>query len=397
VEEGFSLFHLEIFIYGKYRGVFMETEIIVLGVGHSIQLASKECQAAVYRAFLDRIKPDVICLERAPLEYNRSDFYEFTYEQELIIIPYAKKNKISLYPFDWLPSTDDQQLAWNLDNIEEPPFVRGKDSYKDFLYFSETTIKEEGFFYSETNEFKLKMEKWLKSAQPGESDFPRRLFLYRTYMQAMRIKHIAKVHRGEKILIVVGHMHKKDIEDILNGVPTLNLINPMSFGLPTSQEVSRNIETEDLFAIASFNLLGIQSQHFIDSEWLMNLFECLEDIELNIEVKLLKTRMDVLKNSLNADDAIKRYLELVKGTDSQVRFTFNGGKDISRIDSYFDPFGNLLILDRLYLEIAREYSKLDNIEKVLEFKKLLLNSGNLSSMQKLQLNAYWDNYITKMN
>lgn len=88
----------------------MKTKIVVLGAGHSNQLVSRECQPAAYRAFFDRVKPDVIGIERSPLEYLRSDFYEFTYEQQNIIVPYAREKKIKVCPFDWLPSQDDSQL-----------------------------------------------------------------------------------------------------------------------------------------------------------------------------------------------------------------------------------------------------------------------------------------------
>ncbi|TSB46048.1 hypothetical protein [Alkalicoccobacillus porphyridii] len=73
-----------------------KTKLIILGVGHANQLVARECQPAVYRAFFDRVKPDVIGVERAPLEFARSHFYEFTHEQQHLILPYAEKNALSL-------------------------------------------------------------------------------------------------------------------------------------------------------------------------------------------------------------------------------------------------------------------------------------------------------------
>lgn len=62
-----------------------KTTLVILGVGHANQLVSKSCQPAVYRAFFDRVKPDVIGVERAPLEFLKSNFYDFTHEQQNII------------------------------------------------------------------------------------------------------------------------------------------------------------------------------------------------------------------------------------------------------------------------------------------------------------------------
>ena len=42
----------------------MKTKVVILGVNHAYQLVSKECQPAAYRAFFDRVKPDVIGIER---------------------------------------------------------------------------------------------------------------------------------------------------------------------------------------------------------------------------------------------------------------------------------------------------------------------------------------------
>jgi hypothetical protein len=349
----------------------MNTRVIVLGVGHSNQLVSKFCQPAVYRAFIDRIKPDVIGIERSPLEYNRSDFYEFTYEQQYIIVPYAKKKQITLRPFDWLPTGEDQQLAWNTNDIEQPPVIRGKVTYKDFIYFNESSVHEEGFFYSETDELKLKLDNWLKVKGSGESDFPRRLFMYRTYMQAMRIKQIAMDCRGATLLVVVGHMHKSDIENILSSTPYIDLIQPSQFGYPEKVEIEENIEVRDLFAIATFNLLGIQSNHFIDWDWIANVIKSLENNTDGAELQLLKIRMGVLTKLYDTQESIIKYKQLIDKVEIDKIFTFNGVKDILRIDSYFDPFGNLSIFNRLHIEIAREYTKIGNREKAEEICVIL--------------------------
>ena len=372
----------------------MNTKVIVLGVGHSNQLVTKDCQPAAYRAYIDRIKPDVIGVERSPLEFNRSDFYEFTYEQQYIIVPYAKKNKIPLRPFDWLVNGEEQQLAWNINDIDQPPLIRGENTYKNFIFFDEAFMQEDEFFLSETDEVKLKMENWLTTANAGESDFPRRLFLYRTFMQAMRIKQIAKEYRGGTFLVVVGLMHKNDIDNILSEVPNIDLVQPSQFGYPTSQEIDENTEVSDLFAVLTFNLLGVQSNHFVDWDWMEHVSKSLERKTEGVELDLLKIRLGVLTNRIGSKEAVAQYEELINTIDTDQVFTFNGVKDDSRIDSYFDPFGNLSIENRIYVEIARECSKIGDIKKVIEIKNLLLNQ--ISKLQGIQMNAYWEKYLLNM-
>lgn len=372
----------------------MKCKVIVLGVGHSNQLVTRECQPAVYRAFFDHISPAVIGIERAPMEYNRSDFYEFTYEQQNIILPYARENNIPVRPFDWTPSSDDQQLAWNISDFDQPPFVRGKETHKDFIYFSESSIQEQNFFFSETDELKRQVYSWINEKKSGEQDFPRRLFLYRTFMQAMRIKHIAKEYIGETVLIVVGHMHKNDIEEILKEVSFIELAQSSAYEYPSTKEIEKNLYVEDLYAIANFNLLGVQSKHFVDFEWLTNVVNRLDGETSSPEVELYKIRLDLLTKAKESKKAINEYQKIINDINPNSTFHYNGLKDKWRLDSYYDPFGNLTILHRVYLELAREYSKINSFEKVEEIKELL--SKELSSFQRLQLNYYWDNYLIKM-
>lgn len=369
----------------------MNTKLIVLGVGHSNQLVTKECQPAAYRAFLDRVKPDVIGIERSPLEFNRSDFYEFTYEQQYIVVPYAKKNKIPLRPFDWLVNGEEQKLAWNIADIEQPPLIRDENTYKDFIFFDEASIQEDEFFLSETNGLKLKVEDWVTNANAGEHDFPRRLFLYRTFMQAMRIKQIADEYRGGTFLVVVGHMHKNDIENILSKTPYIDLVQPSQFGYPTTKEIDENIEVSDLFAVLTFNLLGVQSRHFVDWDWMEFATKSLEDKTEGAELEFLKVRLGVLTNRIGGKEAAEMYELLLNGIDSNQAFTFTGVKEATRVDSYFDPFGNLTIENRIYVEIARECSKIGDFQRVMEIKNFLMSQ--IPTFQGIQLNAYWDKHV----
>jgi hypothetical protein len=191
------------------------TDIVILGVSHSAMLVAESYQPAVFRAYFDQVKPTAICIERAPEELARGSHYEFTYEIQHVAVPYAREHGISLCPFDWLPSAEDKRLAFGVD-IEEPPFLRGPDTYADFLAFRDASALRRDIFYAERQDLQDKTRAWYQQVPANTRlDFARRLFLYRTFMQAMRIGRAPSAHRGGKILVIVGDMHLSDLRDVL--------------------------------------------------------------------------------------------------------------------------------------------------------------------------------------
>lgn len=367
----------------------MKSKIVILGVNHSYQLVSKECQPAAYRAFIDRVQPAGIGIERSPESFSRNDFYEFTYEQQDLIVPYAIEKGISLHPFDWNLTTEEQLLAWNIENIDSPPFMRGEDTYKDFIYFPRI---EEDFFYSERPEVHDQINHWTDTPMKDENDFPRRLFLYRTYMQAMRIKNIARQYKGKTLLIIVGHMHKPDIEGLLKSKDDIEIIHPSYYGYPSELEISNHQRLNDFYAIANFNLLGVQSRHETKNKWLQEVITKLNQHSSSIETKLFTTLFNLPKYP--SEKLIEIYSKLVKDITSSTNFTYTDVKFKDRIDSYFDPFGNLDLKSYLFLLIGKEYINLNNKKEALKYKNLIRNDGNLDLQQKMQFELYWEVFIS---
>lgn len=135
------------------------TELVILGVTHSAMLAAESYQPAVFRAYFDRVQPDAICIERAPNEFARGSQYEFTYEIQNIIVSYAHEKRIPLCPFDWLPTVEDQKLAFGI-NIEDPPFLRGPRSYANFTTFEAPAMSTLSLFYGESAEERAQNRDW---------------------------------------------------------------------------------------------------------------------------------------------------------------------------------------------------------------------------------------------
>jgi hypothetical protein len=244
------------------------TSVIVLGVDHSTQLVARGDQPAALDAFLERAKPDAICVERAPDAFARNDFYEFTYEVQSVVLPYAQRNRIDLCPVDWEPPREDQLLGFGID-LEMVPELRPTKGFQQFLSFPPATLQRRLLDADNPDNLSRVVQWAAQPAAKAADDLPRRLYLYRTYMQAKRLAHAAKARPGGTVVLVVGEFHKRDIEAILAGDPAIELVQPSTVGEPTADEVARHDRREYRLAIAAFNLLGVQAQTGnVDFAWL---------------------------------------------------------------------------------------------------------------------------------
>lgn len=375
-----------------------KTKVFILGVGHSIQLASRNHHPGIIRTFFESVKPDAICIERSPEKYFKSDYYEFTYEQQHLTIPYALEKGIPIYPIDWLPNYEDELLA-NEQSFDhgEPPHIRTK---KDFFrrhgcYPYNQTLEFDFFFADKFDDEMLKKDQeWLDVRKSGVGDYWRRLVLYRTFMQAMRINEVVKKHKGKTVLVVIGAFHKPDLENILIESNEIEIVQPSKY---QNQSEKKQLLRTDLFAIAAYNLLGVQSKYgVVDWNWVDYILKQLEISHGSAEVKLLRTRYKILTDNISNEEAVDLYKNIISASTYEQKLTFHGVKYKHRIDSYFDPFGYLSIKQRSEIELAREYHKLGLHDKHHEMKNSILNNHSLSFMQRTQIEGYWDTYVTNM-
>jgi hypothetical protein len=191
-------------------------------------------------------------------------------------------------------------------------------------------------------------------------------------------------------------MHKEDVEGILGAAPELAIIQPSSFGYPLPEAVDAATTRVDRCAIASFNLLGVQSKEGpVVWDWLQRVVARLEE-QPTAKTLLFRTRLGVLTGGVGPEDATQHYQRIRMMAQDDERFTFTGVKDAARIDSYYDPFGNLSIEQRARLEIARESYKGGRVEAAEGMRTHLLTSAGLSLLQRHQLEAYWDAYVVRM-
>jgi len=368
------------------------TRVIVLGVDHSTQLVARGDQPAALEAFLAHAKPDAICVERSPEAFARNDFYEFTYEVQSVVVPYARRGGIDLCPVDWAPSHEDQLLGFGVD-LEAAPEVRPAKGFQQFLAFPEATTLQRRLLDADDPDKVAKVTQWAATpAAKAANDLPRRLYLYRTYMQAKRLAQAAKAHPGGTVVLVVGEFHKRDIEAIVSTDPAIELVQPSAVGTPDAATIAQHDRREYRLAIATFNLLGAQAKTGnMDFAWLREVVEQLEKEGDTPEVQLLATRLALLEKRIDAKEAIARYARIARA-GGDVPFTWNGVKDRARVDSYFDPFGNLDVRRRVLLESAREWYRLGKTAKGDALRAEV--AEGLSPRQRTQLSAYWQRELT---
>lgn len=369
------------------------TEVVVLGVAHSAQLINRRQQPAAMRALFDALTPSAICIERAPERVARNDHYEFTYEIQDIIVPWARENNLPLCPFDWLPAPDDSALALGIADLEAPPFVRRDSGFQGFLTFPDARSRTLGLFFGDSAEERARHREFYAAYPDAPArDFARRLFLYRTFMQARRIAAAARSYPGRRLLVVVGVMHKDDIESILAGYPWIRVVQPSALAAePDAAAIARHMRPEDLAAIASFNLLGTQWRDAnLDRTWIRHVVDDLRQQRPGPEGDLFAARLAELEGA-PARTSLTEYLRIA-GSAGETPFTYTGVRDRSRIDSFFDPFGNLTIAQRASVEAARVHYALGENDAADAIRRRLRQALD-TDLKRLQLDGYWTRYV----
>lgn len=367
------------------------TRVVILPVNHSQQLVARADQPGLLTALMETLKPDAICLEIFPRAYARNDFYDFVYEQTGVILPYARRHRIALYPIDWEPERDDMMLMFGT-NLDETPLIRPKVGWGAFLDFPDAKDLKAGFFDPQPDVV-AHVQRWAK-ADPADPtrDAPRRLYLYRTFLQARRIAEVAHANPGGTVLVVIGEFHKWDIERTLAHDSTIKFVQPKDVFPPDERKADALTTPEQRVAILSFNLLGLQARTGnVDWDWMRQELAALPDTEPQAERQLFAIRLDQLTGKIASEAAIERYRALIAATPADLRFSWAGAKDPARLDSYFDPFGNLSIRQRAQLELVRAQAEMGKTDAAKAGFDALIRG--LNAQQAFQAQTYAPLYL----
>jgi len=377
--------------YGQGQGA--RPAVVVLGVNHSSQLVNPYQQPAVLRAFLDRVRPSAICIERDPEAFARQDFYEFTYEQQYCIVPYARAAKIPLFPIDWHPPEGDLQLAYGTTNLELPPFTRHPHGFWGFLSYNSAAALREPFYFADDTAVTNSYAAWYARYDTTQvhQDFARRLFLYRTFMQARRVEAASRaLGGGDTLLVVVGAMHKVELELYLRR-KGFTLLPASRYGPLPPTAVRAYEQPRDAYAILSFNLLGVQSRtRFMDTALVAGALQAVAR-DQHAEAAFFDILYRLRLQQISPRAAIPLLRALLQQVPEGSPFTWTGVQHRNRLDSYFDPFGNMSLPQRLRLELARAYAATGARQQHDQLKTAL--AGELEGLKRALLLAYWDEYV----
>ena len=370
------------------------TRVVILGVDHSAQLVSKDDRPGLLTAFIEKLQPDAICIERPPRRVARNDFYEFTYEQTGIILPYARAHHMPICPVDWMPSSDDMRLAFGRD-LSELPEIRPARGFQSFMEFRDPKRSKLGLLAFDKPAATAKLMKWATTPNPRmDRDFARQLYLYRTFLQAQRVRAAAHAHPGGTVLVVIGAWHKPQIEKILAHDKQIRIVKPSAIGMPSGRAAEAATSDAQRTAVLSFNLLGVQSTtDNVNWHWMR---QTLARLKANhpkaSQNALFALRLAQLTGKLTPEDAAKRYRELAMATAKGTQFLWTGVKDETRVDSYFDPFGNLSVRQRAELEEARALRAAGHEVRANAVLKNL--EAELSPRKSAQLVVYAKRFMT---
>lgn len=156
--------------------------------------------------------------------------------------------------------------------------------------------------------------------------------------------------------------------------------------------IEQRITVKDFAAIASFNLLGLQSESgVVDLAWMKRIVSQLRLRSPGPETDLLGARLADLQGRAGKEGILGNYLSIAASAGERT-FAWTGVKDRSRLDSFFDPFGNLTVAQRAMVEAARLHSRLGRPAKA-EALKAGLRQALTTDDQRAQVDGYWARYI----
>lgn len=332
-------------------------KLIILGVTHGAELVDPAQNPGRYRAYFHAVKPDVLLIERDPRRAELGDWYPFTYEQQHIVVPYARAHGIPVVPFGWFPPAPDA-IALGVPSASVPPPFRQRGGFQGLLTFKKADLSN-GFFFAESPKYRQRLAKWAYHVKPTGQDFGRRLYLYRTEMMALHIKAVARQYPGKTLLVVVGWMHKPDLESLLSKPQGIGggevVIVPSNRYDPGSVAASyKRLTATDCSAIYSVNLLsGTVPAKWRNMSWL-------ESIATRCRAKLPHDEFvfysDLLQHAagkvgkLELESRLRRLLPAVA---AGVQFTWQAAGSKRRLDTVYDPFGRLGLHQRIALRLVR--------------------------------------------
>jgi tetratricopeptide (TPR) repeat protein len=213
--------------------------ILIVGVEHAPgQFQSEKFSPAHIRATLEAFKPQVVGVESNPEWFAEGQFYRSTYEAQHLAVPFARDNKIPVYGIDWIGNLRENDYSWrrhiervrNIKKVLENPVVEfvqyqyGLSSWSHQIAIEDSP--ERDFNVLNGTEYGEKSLKWIDDGKVKKGS-PQEYMEQRDNHIVDYIAAVANKHPGTRIAIVIGAMHKADLERKLR-VKGFRVVGPQS-------------------------------------------------------------------------------------------------------------------------------------------------------------------------
>jgi len=366
-----------------------KAEVVILGVSHSAQLFVQDYRPAILRGWLANASPDVIAVELTPSRFDSKNYYDFTYEIQGVVIPFANEFGIGLAPFDWEPAKKEGRLMFGFD-LFHTPTIRPSRGWRSFLSFTgDESELVKHFYIGDQNSIRKRLEGWMDTpATSPQAEAARRLYLYRTFLQARNIEQIARNNLGKRIVVVVGYMHQPDLERVLASSEVVRLISPSEFSVPEAQTLKQYERNEDLYAIAWANLFSTHSElHGFDTEWIKNVLHEIKGLDEGSEYKILKLKYEQRLSAEVSVSQLISWISLAESISLNDEPSWRGGISETRVDSDFEPFSALSLRQRAFHEAAIVACKLRELDELPQLKNQVIKT--LSEERVKHYLEYW--------
>lgn len=238
--------------------------ILIIGVEHAPgQFRSEKFSPAHIRATLEAFKPQVLGVESNPEWFANGQFYRSTYEAQHLAVPFARDNKIPVYGIDWIGNLRENDYSWrrhieqvgNIKKVLESPITESTPYQYGLSSWSHQIAGEDSperdFNVLNGSEYGEKSLKWIDEGKSKKGS-PQEYMEERDNHIVNYITSVANKHSGSRIAIIIGAMHKADLEHKLR-LKGFRVTGPHSFArtVPFSdgEKMDELLKAQDIAAI----------------------------------------------------------------------------------------------------------------------------------------------------
>nr|PZN37989.1 MAG: hypothetical protein DIU70_11640 [Bacillota bacterium] len=380
------------------------TEVIIIGTMHSGQLVAESMSPARIRALLNRIDPAAVGIETVPEWYERGIFFEIAYESYGVAVPWAREKGRDIWPIDWQWPADWQgmreALDWPRTEVMEPNFLpflpdlyaSRPEEFPDLLFADSPVFTAGAWGYYSLPRFS------------PQSDALRRYMTWRNLHMARRIADMARAYPGGRVVVLVGALHKPDLDTFLATVPGIVVRQASEWGTPSAEEVAAEVRRPDLLAILWFNLAGKRADLHPDKVDLVRMDELLRRLEGETpedpEVRFLRARWLMMAG--RAEEGVAALRDLAWGSPWPDRpFTYPNRSLAESHHAYLQEYGppayaqrelglggvlspisNLTVRQRVLYELARQQVE---PQAAVRAREELLTAAGLNGTQREEM------------